>query len=87
MSETGVACATCPFFVAVDEKTGYCHRRPPQPFLVPGPPSPISNGQPRVGLQAVWTPVGIADWCGEHPMFGITALVDKRLAAEAEGRG
>lgn len=76
-------------FVQVNENNGACHARPPQPTLLIGPPGPLSGGQPQFTVRSMWPPVELTDWCGEHPMFTASgsALIDRRLAAEVEGRG
>lgn len=86
MAEIGIACASCPFYRSTNEKTGHCRYNPPHPFLVPGPPHTLS-GQPQIVVQGAWVPVGANDYCGRHPMFGVsTAMpIDRRLAVGADG--
>ena len=88
MAATGIACSTCDAFVKVTPQTGHCHRNPPHPFLIPGPPENIARpGQPNIVVQAIWPPVGVNDWCRAHQDFGAGASmpIDGRLAAPANG--
>ena len=85
MPDLGVSCSTCPYYTASDDKGGICRRNPPQVFIVPGPPDAL--GRPAARTQAMWPAMGMADWCGEHPMFNLaTAMpIDSRLTRDAEG--
>jgi hypothetical protein len=83
MSEIGISCFSCPCCVMETPKLGYCHGRPPTPFLVQTPPAPIT-GQ-TVRIQSIWAPVGEKDWCAKHPLFGSAIPIDDRLSVEAKG--
>ena len=90
MADIGVACVTCSAYLSDGPGLGkgICRRNPPHPFLIPGPPSPLTPNQPNLRIQSIWPPVAAEHWCGQHDGFGAATSVpiDSRLAAEAESR-
>lgn len=90
MTETrGYGCATCPFYVAADERQGTCHAGPgPHAMPILMPPNQLSGGQPILQVRSAWPPVTADDWCGHHPLFALQRAVPihPRLADEAEGK-
>lgn len=84
---TGIACETCPNFVAdatAANKSGNCRANPPLPVLAP---QVDTLGRQAIVIRGLWPPVGVADWCAKHPMFGISDAmpIDGRLSRDHQG--
>lgn len=52
-------CKTCPYWKAVEDNKGECHRNPPHPMR-----HPDHNFD-----EGMFLVIYDVDWCGEHPLF------------------
>lgn len=86
MPDIGVSCASCPAFVATNERLGVCRYNPPTPFVLEG--APDLAGNPTVRTPSLWPGVNADAWCARHPLFDMShgaVPVDSRLASQHKG--